>query len=69
MKSYDVVITDPIGIKDSQKYGPSSHNKYRTKMIPIRPMTSKYKKIFIVHCYSCNNFGHTARECKMISPI
>ena len=31
-------------------------------------MTSKHTQIFIVHCYSCNNFGHMDRECKLTSP-
>ena len=60
---------DPIGKKDNKKSAPSSHNKYRTNIMPRRPMTSKYKNIFISHYYSCNNFGHMARECKLISPI
>ena len=68
-KSCDVAIMDSIGKKDSHKCAPSSHNKDRTNMMPRRPITSRYKHIFISHCYSCNNFGHMARECKMISPI
>ena len=66
-KSYVAAIMDPIGKKDSHKSSPSSHNKDRTNMMPRRPMTSRYKKIFINHCYPCNNFGHMARECKLIS--
>ena len=31
-------------------------------------MISRYKQIFIDHCYSCYNFGHMARECKLINP-
>ena len=59
---------DPIGKKDSQQFAPSSHKKDRTDMMPRIPMRRWYKKIFIDHCYSCNNFGHMDRECKMISP-
>ena len=59
---------EPIGEKDSKKYAPSSHNKDRTNMMPRNPMTSRYKQIFIGHCYYCNNFGHMDRECKLISP-
>ena len=49
----------------SQKSAPSSHNKDKTDMIPKEPMTSRYQQIFFGHCYSCNNFGHMARECKL----
>ena len=65
---YVVAIMDPIGKEGSQKCAPSAHNKDRTNMMPRRPMKIKYKHIFFDHCYSCNNFGHMARECKFIGP-
>ena len=34
-------------------------------MIPKNIMTRRYQQIFFGHCYSCNNFGHMARECKL----
>ena len=32
--------------------------------MPNRPMTYRYQQIFFGHCYSCNNFGHKALNCK-----
>ena len=31
-------------------------------MVPKRP--NIYLQIFLVHCYSCNNFGHKALNCR-----
>ena len=38
-------------------------------MIPKRPMTSKHRQLFLGNCYICNNFGHMARNCKLVVPI
>ena len=38
-------------------------------MIPRRPMTSRYQQIFLGHCYSCNNFGHKALDCKAYEKV
>ena len=50
--------------KDSQKFASSSHNNDTTYVMPRIPITSKYQYIFFGHCYSCNNFGHKAMNCK-----
>ena len=31
-------------------------------MVPKRP--NRYQQIFLGHCYSCNNFGHKALNCR-----
>ena len=41
----------------------------RTYMMPKRPMTSRHQQIFLGNCYTCNNFGHMARNCKLMVPI
>ena len=51
----------PIKKKDIQKSAPPLHKR---NMMPRRPMTRRYKQIFLGHCYSCNNFGHKALNCK-----
>ena len=30
-----------------------------------RPMRSRVQQIFLGRCYTCHNFGHMARECKL----
>ena len=54
-----------IPIKNSWSYAPSSHYNDITGMILKRPRTSRVQKIFLGHCYTCHNFGHMARECKL----
>lgn len=31
-------------------------------MMPTRPLLKRYQKIFLGHCYSCNNFAHKAYQ-------
>ena len=49
-------------------------NKYasplqRTYMMLKRPVTSKHQQLFLGNCYTCNNFGHMARNCKLKTPV
>ena len=32
-------------------------------------MPSKHQQLFLGNCYACNNFGHIARNCKLMVPI
>ena len=41
----------------------------RTYIIPKIPVTSKHQQLFLGNCYTCNNFGHMARNCKLMVPI
>ena len=52
-------------MNDSQNSSPSSHYNDRTGMILKRPRTSRVQQIFLGHCYTCHNFGHMVRECKL----
>ena len=60
-RSYVVTLMSPIQNKGNQKCVPPLHKKH---MMSRRPMTSVYQQIFLVHCYSCNNFGHNPLNCK-----
>ena len=57
------VLKSPI--KHSQNFVPSYHYNDRTGMILKRPRTSRVQQIFLGRCYTCHNFGHMARECKL----
>ena len=57
------VLKNPI--KNCQNSAPSSHYNDRTGMILKRTRTSMVPQIFPCHCYTCHNFGHMARECKV----
>ena len=57
------VLKSPI--KHSQNFVPSYHYNDRTGMILKRPRTSRVQQIFPGHCYTCHNFGHMSRECKL----
>ena len=65
-KSYVVALMSPIEKKDSQKYASRLH---KTNMVPRRSLTSRYQQIFFGHCYSCNNFGHKAVNCKAYGKV
>ena len=41
----------------------------RTYMIPKRPVTSKHQQLFLGNCYTCNNFVHMDRNCKLKNPV
>ena len=34
-------------------------------MIPKGPMKNRVQQIFLGHFYTCHNFGHMAKECKL----
>ena len=57
------VLKSPIN--NSRNSSPSSHYNDRTRMILKRPRISRVQQIFLGHCYTCHNFGHMARECKL----
>ena len=38
-------------------------------MIPRGRMTSRHQQLFLGNCYTYNNFGHIARNCKLMVPI
>ena len=63
-RSYAAALKSPIQKEEIKKSDLSSHEKYRTNVMPRRPMTSIYQQIFFGHCYSCNNFGHNALNCR-----
>ena len=41
----------------------------RTYMMSKRPVTSKHQQQFLGNCYTFNNFGHMARNCKIKTPM
>ena len=51
----------PIKKKDSKKPTPPLH---KINIMPRRPMSRRYRQIFFVHFYYCNNFGHKNLNCK-----
>ena len=61
---YVVALKSPIQKEEIKKSALSSHDKYRTNVMPRIPMTSRYQQIFFGHFYSCNNFGHKALNCR-----
>ena len=65
-RSYAVVLKSPIKREESKKSGPLLQ---RTDMIPKIPMTSKHQQLLLGNCYTCNNFGHMARSCKLNIPM
>ena len=56
---------NPIIKKESYKYSPSSQIKDRTDMTLKRPMRSRVQQIFLGRYYTCHNFGHMPRDCKL----
>ena len=32
-------------------------------------VSSRHQQLFLGNCYACNNFGHIARNCKLMVPI
>ena len=53
----------PVVKEYSQKIS-LSQNESRTDNVP-----SKHQQLFLGNCYACNNFGHIARNCKLMIPI
>ena len=41
-----------------------SQNERRTDNVP-----NKHQKLYLGNCYACNNFGHIARNSKLVVPI
>ena len=37
--------------------------------MPKRPVIGKHQQLFLGNCYTCNNFGHMARNCKLKTPV
>ena len=35
----------------------------------IENVPSRHQQPFLGNCYACNNFGHIARNCKLVVPI
>ena len=33
------------------------------------PMKSRHQQLFLGNCCTCNNFGHIARNCKLMAPV
>jgi hypothetical protein len=52
------------GNYDQQKSDSSHKNEFRRVVPPRRPFTNRYQNIFLGYCFSCNNFGHKAIDCK-----
>ena len=61
-RSYVVVLMSQIKKDESKKY---ISPLQIIDMIPKRPMTSKHQQLFLGNCYTCNNFGHMVRNCKL----
>jgi hypothetical protein len=52
------------GNDDQQKYDSSHKNEFRRVVLPRRPFTTRYQNLFLGYCFSCNNFGHKAIDCR-----
>ena len=61
-KSYAEVIKTPAKKEGSKKVGLISQDKNRNNTTSRRP--NRYLQIFLGQCYSCNNFGHKALNCR-----
>ena len=51
-------------VKEYSKKISLSQNESRTDNVP-----SRHQQFFLGSCYVCNNFGHIARNCKLMAPI
>ena len=63
-RSYFAALKSPIKREENKKYVLPSHDRDKSNVMTRRPMTSRYQQIFFGHCYSCNNFGHKALNCR-----
>ena len=61
-KIHAKVLKTPAKKEGSKKAGLISQDKNRNNITPKRP--NRYLQIFLGHCYSCNNFGHKALNCR-----
>ena len=51
-------------VKEYSKKFALSQNKSMINNVP-----SRHQQLFLGNCYACNNFGHIARNCKLMVPI
>ena len=65
-RSYAVVLMSQIKKEESKKF---SSPLQRTYMMPKIPVASKHQPLFLGKCYTCNNFGQMARNCKLKTPV
>ena len=63
-KIYDAALKILVKKEERKKSIPNSHEKNKINVIPKKPMTNRYQHIFLGHCYSCNNVGHKAINCR-----
>ena len=50
--------------KGHQGVGPTPQGRFRKKTTPRWNQTPRYEKGFNGYCFSCNQFGHKALDCK-----
>ena len=53
-------MKSPVKKEKCEENPLSFHDKVRTHEDPKRQVINRNQKIFLGHCYSCNNFGHKA---------
>ena len=63
---YVVVLMGQIKMEESNKFASPLQ---RIDMMPKILVTSKHRQLFLGNCYTCNNFGHMARNCKLKTPV
>ena len=68
-KSYPEVLKSPVKKEKCKEHALSSHDKDRTHEDPKRQVININQKIFLVHCYSRNNFGHKALKYKAYEKV
>ena len=64
-RSYAVALKSQIKREESKKYSPLLQI---SDMMPKRPMASRHQQLFLGNFYTCNNFGHIARNSKLMVP-
>ena len=62
-RSYVVVLMSQIKKEEIKEF--ASPLQRTTYMMPKRPVTSRHQQLFLGNCYTCNNFRHMARNCKL----
>ena len=62
-RSYVNALMRPF-VKEYNKKNSLSQNESRTDNVP-----SRHQQLFLGNCYAYNNFGHIARNCKLMVPI
>ena len=63
-KRYDEVLKIPVKKEKCKEHALSFHEKDRTHEEPKSQVINRNQKIFLGHCYFCNNFGHKSLKCK-----